>query len=72
MLKKSSIFIVILLLAVSACRQTLPEKTSENFAEAIKSFYVGLAALQVGDDQRANQELTKASESSRRRTCRLE
>ncbi len=61
MLKKSFIFIAILTLAFSACRQTLPEKSSENFAEAIRSFYVGLAALQVGDDQRANQELTKAA-----------
>ena len=61
MLKKSLIFIVISLLVVSACRQTLPEKSSENYPEAIKSFYVGLAALQVGDDQRANQELTKAA-----------
>ena len=61
MLRKLFIFIAILLFAVSACRQTLPEKTSENFTDAIKSFYVGLAALQVGDDQRATQELTKAA-----------
>lgn len=61
MLKKSFIFIAILTLAFSACRQTLPEKSSENFTEAIRSFYVGLAALQVGDDQRANTELTKAA-----------
>ncbi len=61
MFKKSFIFIAIFSFAFSACRQTLPEKSSENFTKAVKSFYVGLAALQVGDDQRANQELTKAA-----------
>jgi Tfp pilus assembly protein PilF len=61
MLRKSFIFIAIITLAFSACRQALPEKSSENYSAAVKSFYVGLAALQVGDDQRANQELTKAA-----------
>ena len=61
MLKKSFIFIAILSFAFSACRQTLPEKSSENFPKRSNLFTSDLAALQVGDDQRANQELTKAA-----------
>ncbi|MGC2238075.1 MAG: FG-GAP-like repeat-containing protein [Pyrinomonadaceae bacterium] len=60
MLKKSLILTLTLMFALSACRQSLPEKSSENYPQAVRSFYVGLAALQVGDDQRAKEELTKA------------
>lgn len=57
MLRKSLTFIFIFLIALSACQKSLPEKTSENYTGAIKSFYVGLAALQVGDDQKALEKL---------------
>lgn len=60
MLKKSLILILTFIFALSACRQSLPEKSSENYPQAVHSFYVGLAALQVGDDQRAKEELSKA------------
>lgn len=59
--KYSLIFIAVLLFALVACRQSLPEKSSENYSAAVKSFYVGLAALQVGDDLRAKVELTKTA-----------
>jgi Tfp pilus assembly protein PilF len=62
MLKKSLILIVVLSLALAACRENLPEKSSEKFPDAVRSFYVGLAALQVGDDQRAKDELTKTTQ----------
>ncbi|MEP6903178.1 MAG: FG-GAP-like repeat-containing protein [Actinomycetota bacterium] len=59
-----TIFLLILTFTftLSACRQTLPEKTSENYPQAVHTFYVGLAALQVGDDVRAKEELTKAAQ----------
>lgn len=62
MLKKSFILIVLFAFSLAACRENLPEKSSENYSSAVRSFYVGLAALQVGDDQRAKDELKKATE----------
>lgn len=62
MLKKSLILTLTFIFALSACRQSLPEKSSENYPQAVRSFYVGLAALQVGDDQRAKEELTKSTQ----------
>ena len=40
----------------------LPEKTSNQYNDTVRAFYVGLAALQVGDDVRAESELKKATE----------
>ena len=59
-----SIFTVIIsaVFLFAACQPKIPENSSENYPSAIRAFYVGLAALQVGDDQRANQELAKAAE----------
>lgn len=42
------------------CRAGLPAKGSNEYAEALKSFYVGLAAMQVADDLRAQKELENA------------
>lgn len=42
----------------------LPESSSPNHAEAVRSFYVGLAALDVGDDRRARSELEKATQTA--------
>ncbi len=47
-------------LMFSGCKTGLPEKGDEDHSSAISSFYIGLAALQVGDDQRAAAELEKA------------
>jgi tetratricopeptide (TPR) repeat protein len=58
---KSLVLIIILMFSLSACRETLPEKSSENYPKAVRAFYVGLAALQVGDDQRAKIELESAT-----------
>ncbi|MFL6227576.1 MAG: FG-GAP-like repeat-containing protein [Pyrinomonadaceae bacterium] len=47
-----------LLLALSSCQTggRLPAKSSKEYDEFVRSFYVGLAALQVGDDVRADTE----------------
>src|SRR5215475_16022824 len=43
---------------LSACsRSKLPQPGSEAYTGAVSTFYVGLAALEVGDDARAQDEL---------------
>ncbi|HEV2709685.1 MAG TPA: FG-GAP-like repeat-containing protein [Edaphobacter sp.] len=39
----------------------LPDKSSQTYADFVSSFYVGLAALQVGDDVRADSSLQQAT-----------
>jgi Tfp pilus assembly protein PilF len=57
--------VVLLTLAVAssaACRRAdLPEKNSPKYLEAVRAFYVGLSALQVGDDVRAEEKLKEAT-----------
>ena len=47
-----------------ACRRTatLPDKNSQQYREIVSAFYTGLAALQVGDDVRAEAKLTQATQ----------
>ena len=60
---KSLFLTIVFLLVFSACQtSSVPEKSTENYKSAVSAFYVGLAAMQAGDDQRANLELTKAAE----------
>src|SRR5690349_8018716 len=40
-------------------RSRLPEKASAEYRSAVSAFYSGLAALQVGDDVRADQMLAE-------------
>ena len=49
------------LAAISACHSApkLPEKGSKEYAEVVSAFYVGLAALQVGDDVHAESKLSE-------------
>lgn len=57
--------LLILPLAVSAaCRrgERLPDKSSSEYRDAVRAFYVGLAALQAGADARAEERLTKVTE----------
>lgn len=60
MIRQKIIFLIILL-TLSACQTNLPEKSTNNYREAISAFYVGLAAMQAGDDARAKDALTKAT-----------
>jgi tetratricopeptide (TPR) repeat protein len=55
---------LLLLAGASACRRgaALPDKSSQQYQEVVSSFYTGLAALQVGDDVRAQAKLTQATE----------
>jgi len=47
-------------LGMCACNSgtKLPRKSSKEYAEAVSSFYIGLAALQVGDDVHAESKLS--------------
>src|ERR1700691_2258028 len=43
-------------------RPNLPEKGSKAYAEVVSAFYIGLAALQVGDDVHAESKLSEVTE----------
>jgi Tfp pilus assembly protein PilF len=45
---------------VAGCHRGLPSPSSADYREFISSFYVGVAALQVGDDVRAESSLSHA------------
>lgn len=46
----------------TGCRRAdLPEKGSPKYLSAVRAFYVGLSALQVGDDVRAEEKLKEAT-----------
>jgi hypothetical protein len=49
---------------LSACHSApkLPEKGSKAYADAVSAFYVGLAALQVGDDVHAESKLSELTQ----------
>src|SRR5215211_2242004 len=48
--------------AAAGCRRAdLPEKGSPQYLSAVRAFYVGLSALQVGDDVRAEEKLKEAT-----------
>jgi Tfp pilus assembly protein PilF len=54
---------VFALLALTGCRpgEKLPDSSSPTYANFVSAFYVGLAALQVGDDVRADAKLGDAT-----------
>ena len=47
----------------SGCQsaQKLPDKSSKEYGEVVSAFYVGLAALQVGDDVHAESKLSEVT-----------
>ena len=50
-------------LLLGGCHSSrLPKPGSAAYIEEVKAFYVGLAALQVGDDVRADSTLQRATE----------
>jgi tetratricopeptide (TPR) repeat protein len=63
MMRKRSSFAVSLLLlaALNACRPTsnLPTKSSPEYNELVRTFYIGLAALEVGHDVQADAKLAQ-------------
>src|SRR5579863_4074499 len=50
-------------MVLCACRSghSLPEKSSKEYAEAVSAFYIGLGALQVGDDVHAESKLAEVT-----------
>ena len=63
--KHEAVIVLVLLLlgsSTSCQRATLPRKPSAAYNEAVKIFYVGLAALQVGDDIRADAKLSQLTQ----------
>jgi tetratricopeptide (TPR) repeat protein len=64
--RPSAQFILLLLIVATSsvgCRSkySLPSPSSAQYRDYVSSFYVGLAALQVGDDVRADKELDKST-----------
>ncbi len=60
--KQQAITLLLLgLFAITACRpgEKLPANTSPEYIELVRTFYIGLAALQVGDDVQADSKLSQ-------------
>jgi cytochrome c-type biogenesis protein CcmH/NrfG len=53
-----------LLFAITACRPgvRLPAKSSKEYNEVVRAFYIGLAALQVGHDVQADSKLAQVTQ----------
>jgi Flp pilus assembly protein TadD len=58
------VLLVGLLLLTTACRSSskLPAKSSKEYNEVVRAFYIGLAAQQVGDDVRADDKLAQVTQ----------
>src|SRR5882672_3089899 len=54
--------LAVLLLTFGGCGRKLPAKSSKEYNEIVRAFYVGLAALQVGDDVRADSKLAQVTQ----------
>src|SRR5271155_2102324 len=53
----------VLALLISGCHSSgLPRPASKAYLDEVRAFYVGLAALQVGDDVRADSTLEQATQ----------
>ena len=52
---------LVTLIAFSGCRPgaTLPSKSSPEYNELVRTFYIGLAALEVGHDVQADAKLAQ-------------
>ena len=53
---------VSLCLSVSCTRAGVPAVDSKEYANVVSAFYVGLAGLQTGEDTRAKEKLTLATQ----------
>ncbi|HEX4308506.1 MAG TPA: FG-GAP-like repeat-containing protein [Acidobacteriaceae bacterium] len=49
-------------LLVTGCRSGLPKPRSAQYTQFVRAFYVGLAAMEVGNDVRAESELSQATQ----------
>ncbi len=59
-----SVLLLGFLLLAAACQSggKLPAKPSRQYNEVVRAFYIGLAALQVGDDVRADAKLAEVTQ----------
>src|SRR5580704_7904315 len=61
--KAAVVFVLCVALSVGLCAcgsgKKLPQKSSKEYAEAVSAFYIGLGALQVGDDVHAESKLSE-------------
>jgi len=59
--RKRALICAVLCFNLCACRSgdKLPDKSSEKYVGAVSAFYVGLGALQVGDDIHAESKLSE-------------
>jgi tetratricopeptide (TPR) repeat protein len=57
----TQILILLLVLSISACRPnaTLPDRSSPQYNELVRTFYIALAALEVGHDVEADSKLAQ-------------
>ncbi|MDT4968885.1 MAG: hypothetical protein QOJ64_3622 [Acidobacteriota bacterium] len=62
--KCALVLLPLLALILVGCKGTtnVPTRNSSDYNATVRAFFVGLAALQVGDDVRAEAELTKATQ----------
>src|ERR1700728_3974646 len=60
---KNSLLLALIPAILTGCHSTerLPDKSSKTYSDFVSVFYVGLAALQVGDDVRAESSLAEAT-----------
>ncbi len=58
----TGLWLVLTVLGLGACKRDLPDPSSEAYREAVAAFYTGLAAVQVGEDQRADALLLRVTE----------
>src|SRR5271163_542720 len=56
------VFLGLLISIATGCHRRLPAPSSKTYTDYVSAFYVGLAALQVGDDVRAERELTRTTQ----------
>ena len=65
-LQSAVLFVLVgaVLVSFSGCHSTpkFPEKNSKAYADVVSAFYVGLAALQVGDDVHAESKLAEVTQ----------
>src|SRR5262250_3502287 len=60
-MKTKTTILLALFLAISSCRPSsnLPTKSSPQYNDLVRTFYIGLAALQVGHDVQADAKLAQ-------------
>src|SRR5690349_2045555 len=62
-MRRPSLALAALLIVAACSRNTgLPDPNSSQYRELVSAFYVGVAALQTGEDVRAKEKLTRATE----------